>query len=153
VENLHTVGIVPVYSLTEGLGAKTLRKLIRSGVDYWSERIPDHIPAATLERTELADLGWALKHIHFPEGPDHLMHAQRRFTFDELLLLQLAVLRNRRAWQSVPGQPISITDEFLDAFLPNFWMPSCSMSSPIRSLERSAVPSRIFAGMPNRTCP
>ncbi len=117
VENLHTVGIVPVYSLTEGLGAKTLRKLIRSGVDYWSERIPDHIPAATLERTELGDLGWALKHIHFPEGQDHLMHAQRRFTFDELLLLQLAVLRNRRAWQSVPGQPITITDEFLEAFL------------------------------------
>jgi ATP-dependent DNA helicase RecG len=117
VENLHTVGIIPVYNLTEGLGAKTLRKLIRSGVDYWSERIPDHIPEATLERTELADLGWALKHIHFPEGPDHLRHAQRRFTFDELLLLQLAVLRNRRAWQSVPGQPIRMTDEFLETFL------------------------------------
>lgn len=117
VENLHTVGIVPVYGLTEGLTQKTLRRLMKSAVDYWSERIPDYVPAATLDRTELADLGWAIKNIHFPEGWDHLEHARSRFIFDELLLMQLAMLGNRRAWQSVPAQPIQVSDADLETFI------------------------------------
>jgi len=116
-ENLHTIGIVPVYPLTEGLGSKMLRKLMKSTVNYWADRIPDYVPEATLERCELADLGWMYKNLHFPEGPDHLHHARNRFIFNELLLLQLAVLANRREWQSMPAQPLQIWDEYLDRFI------------------------------------
>lgn len=116
-ENLHTIGIVPVYPLTEGLNGKSLRKITKSAVTYWADRVPDPVPEATLERADLADLGWALKNLHFPEGPDHLAHAKTRFIFDELLRLQLAILRNRREWQSVPGQALDISDEFLDNFI------------------------------------
>ncbi len=115
-ENLHSSRIVPVYRLTEGLSARALRKLMRKTVDYWADRVPDYVPEATLERTDLADLGWTIRNLHFPEGTDHLEHARSRFIFDELLLLQLAVLRNRRDWQSVPGQPLIVTDAYLQAF-------------------------------------
>ena len=116
-ENLHTPSIVPVYPLTEGLGARVLRKLMKSTIEYWAERLPDYIPAATLERAELGDLGWAIKNLHFPEGWDHLEHARRRFIFDQLLLLQLAILANRREWQSVPGTALYIPDDFLESFI------------------------------------
>ncbi len=116
-ENLHTVGIVPVYPLTEGLSGKALRKITKSAVTYWADRVLDFVPEATLERADLADLGWTLKNIHFPEGPDHLAHAKNRFIFDELLRLQLAILANRREWQSVPAQVLEISDEFLDSFI------------------------------------
>ncbi len=116
-ENLHTVGIVPVYPLTEGLNGRTLRKLMKSTVMYWAERLPDYVPEGTLERADLADLGWTIKNLHFPESWDHLHHAKNRFIFDELLLLQLAVLGNRREWQAVPGQPLPISDEYLDSFM------------------------------------
>ncbi len=116
-ENLHTVGIVPVYPLTEGLSGRSLRKLIKNAIDYWSERIPDFVPEGTLERTELGDLGWALKNLHFPEGWDHLTHANKRLAFDELLTLQLAMLANRREWQSVPAQPLDVSDEYLTTFM------------------------------------
>jgi ATP-dependent DNA helicase RecG len=116
-ENLHTIGIVPVYGLTEGLRGRTLRRLMKNTVEYWSERLPDYVPQATLERTELADLGWAIKNLHFPEGWDHLRHAQNRYVFDQLLLLQLAILGNRRAWQSVPGQSLKVSDEFVESFV------------------------------------
>ncbi|MBI5668956.1 MAG: ATP-dependent DNA helicase RecG [Chloroflexi bacterium] len=116
-ENLHTNRIVPVYPLTEGLSARALRKLMRKTVEYWADRLPDYVPEATLERADLADLGWTLKNLHFPEGWDHLDHARNRYIFDQLLLLQLAVLKNRREWQSVPGQPIFVSDEFLQSFI------------------------------------
>ncbi|MEO8607341.1 MAG: ATP-dependent DNA helicase RecG [Chloroflexota bacterium] len=117
VENLHTIGIIPVYPLTEGLGSKSLRKLMKSTIGYWAERVPDFVPEATLERTELADLGWMYKNLHFPEGPDHLQHARDRFIFNDLLLLQLTVLANRREWQSVPAQPLQVWDEYLERFI------------------------------------
>ncbi|MBZ0297768.1 MAG: ATP-dependent DNA helicase RecG, partial [Anaerolineae bacterium] len=84
---------------------------------YWAGRLPDYIPEPTIDRAELADLGWALKNIHFPEGWDHLDHARRRLVFDELLLLQLAILENRRDWQAVPADAQEVPDNFIDDFL------------------------------------
>ncbi|MFZ4815016.1 MAG: ATP-dependent DNA helicase RecG, partial [Phototrophicaceae bacterium] len=117
-ENLQGRGIVPVYPLTKGLNSRRLRKLMQETVGYWAERIPDYIPTSVLDRNELADLGWALKNIHFPEGNDHLLHAQRRLAFDELLLMQLAIMSNRRDWQSVRAVPLSVWNEWLAEFLP-----------------------------------
>lgn len=117
VENLHTIGIVPVYPLTEGLKARGLRRLMKTAVEYWAGHLPDYMPEPTLDRGELADLGWALRNIHFPEGWDHLDHARRRMVFDELLLLQLAILGNRRDWQSVPAEALEVPDNFIDDFL------------------------------------
>ncbi len=116
-DNLHTIGIVPVYRLTEGLRARGVRRLMKNAVSYWAERLPDYVPEATLERVDLGDLGWALQNVHFPKGQDHLHHARRRLAFDELLLLQLAILGNRHEWQSVPADPLPVSDEFAEAFL------------------------------------
>ncbi len=116
-DNLRARGIVPVYGLTKGLNARRIRNLAEDAVNFWSNRLPDYIPEAVLDRTELADLGWMLKNLHFPEGWDHLHHAQRRFVFDELLLMQMAILSNRREWQSEPAEPIAATEDWLEAFL------------------------------------
>jgi len=132
-ENLHTIGIVPVYPLTEGLSGKVLRKFMKSTVNYWANRVPDYIPEATLERCELSDLGWMYKNLHFPEGPDHLQHAKSRFIFNDLLLLQLAVLANRREWQSVPAQPLPVWDEYLDRFI------QAVFPYPLTGAQRKAI--------------
>jgi ATP-dependent DNA helicase RecG len=116
-ENLRTPGIVPVYRLTEGLTARTMRRLMREAVSYWAERLPDYMPASVLDRTELADLGWAIKNLHFPEGHDHLEHARQRHAFDQLILLQLAILRARREVQAVPALPLPVSDDFLESFI------------------------------------
>jgi ATP-dependent DNA helicase RecG len=116
-ENLHTIGIVPVYPLTEGVTARAFRRLMKKTVDQYADYIPDHIPLATLERAELADINWTYKHLHFPQGDDHLHHARRRFIFDQLLTLQLGILTNRRDWQAVPGLALTVDDGWLDEFL------------------------------------
>ena len=109
--NLLTVGLVPVYPLTEGLTQRGMRRLMRDVVPNKTRDMPDPVPEATLERAGLADLAWALQQAHFPEGPDHLRHARDRLLFDELLALQLAVLENRREWQSRPADTLAMPDD------------------------------------------
>jgi ATP-dependent DNA helicase RecG len=117
LDDLRAAKIVPVYPLTEGLNARQMRRLVERVLDYWTEHIPDYVPESILERTELADLGWALRNLHLPESWDHLEHAKRRYIFDQLLLVQLAILHNRRTWQSVPADPLPVSDEQIEAML------------------------------------
>ncbi|MBN1202618.1 MAG: ATP-dependent DNA helicase RecG [Anaerolineae bacterium] len=116
-ENLHTGRIVPVYALTQGLSARTMRRLVRHALDQWGDHMPDYMPTSVLERTDLADLGWALRQIHYPDSHEYLAHARTRLTFDELFLFQMGVMGNRRDWQSVSGLPVQVSDEWLDQFL------------------------------------
>lgn len=117
VENLHTTGIVPVYRMTKGLRPRLFRRVMKALADDWAAELPDPVPRTVLERCELADLGWAVQQSHFPEGWDHLRHARRRITFDELLMLQLAMLAKRREWQSVAGPALVVEDDFLESFI------------------------------------
>lgn len=118
-ENWHTTGIVPVYRLTEGLGGRRLRNLMRETVFYWADRLPDYMPLPTLERAELADLGWTVKNMHFPETQDHLEHARNRYIFDQLILLQMSIMANRRDWQAAPAPQLPVSDDYLDEFISN----------------------------------
>lgn len=133
-ENLHTIGIVPVYRMTKGLSARLYRKQIRALSEDWARKIPDPLPATVLERVELAELGWALQQIHFPEGWDHLRHARRRLAFDDLITLQLTLLGKRRQWQSTPSAPLEVSDLALDAFL-----------NQVFSFELTAAQQRVTA--------
>jgi ATP-dependent DNA helicase RecG len=114
--NLQKGWIVPIYNLTEGVSAKMMRGLMKQVVDEWSNQIPDYMPESVLDRTEMVDLGWALRQIHFPDNWDYLYYAQERVAFDELMLLQLGILTKRREWQSVPAIPLPVDDEWLNTF-------------------------------------
>ena len=116
-DNLHTTGIVPIYRMTKGMRPRIFRKTMKALSSEWARKYPDPVPLSVLDRTELGDLGWAIQQIHFPEGLDHLDHAKRRLVFDDLLMLQLAVLRNRRAWQATPSVPLEVSDQSLADFI------------------------------------
>ncbi len=112
-DNLHTRAIVPVYPLTEGVPARTMRRIVKATVDYWAPRLPDYLPESVLDRAELVELGWALRQAHFPDNWDFHTYAMERLAFDELFLLQMAMLARRRDWQRVPGIPLPVTDSWL----------------------------------------
>lgn len=114
---LHTARLVPVYPLTSGLMARWLRKLMKRTVDYWAGRLPEHLPQTVRDRANLMDLQTAIRQIHFPDGRDKLRRARCRLAFDELFLIQIGVLRQRRLWQSEPGQAIPADDQRLQAFV------------------------------------
>jgi ATP-dependent DNA helicase RecG len=114
---VHTGRLVPVYPLTEGVSQKWLRRLIKQTVDYWTQRLPDYLPPASRERLAMPTLDQAVRQIHFPDNWEDLERARRRLAFDEFLLIQLGVLRQRRQWRSQPGRPVSVNEGLLQEFV------------------------------------
>ena len=49
------------------------------------------------------DLPTAIQQIHFPGQSRAAESARHRLAFDEFLLIQLGMLRQRQKWQSQPG--------------------------------------------------
>ena len=114
---VHTGRLVPVYPLTQGLRVRWLRKIMKRTVDYWTKRLPDHLPAPTRERLNLMSLDRAVAQIHFPDSAQNLAQARRRLGFDEFFVLQLGVLRQRQEWRGLPALPVPVGQSKLDAFL------------------------------------
>ncbi len=114
---VHTGRLVPVYPLTQGLHARWLRRIMKRTIDYWTKRLPDHLPAQMRERLQLMPLEQAVAQMHFPDDLQTLARARRRLSFDEFFVLQLGVLQQRRQWQSDPGIPVRVDRSRLDTFL------------------------------------
>jgi len=115
-ELIHTGRLVPVYPLTQGLSGKWLRHLVYNTIEYWSKRLPDHLPEDVLKRTGLMPLGQAIAQIHFPENETRALEAKHRLAFDEFLLIQLGVLRQRQRWQQEPGRALQVHEALLQEF-------------------------------------
>ena len=117
LDPLRTRRIVPVYPLTEGLNAGKLREIMQRAVKEWAPRVPDPLPVEIRKRRRLLSLPGAIQQMHFPDDQEAIRRARQRLAYDELLLLQLGVQRQRRDWLDHPGMSLEIDQEQLDAFL------------------------------------
>ncbi len=116
-ELLNTARLVPVYPLTEGISNRWLRKITRRVVDYWSPRIADDLPEVVRGSAGLTSLSAALTQIHFPDSQATLEAARKRLAFDELFLLQLGLLKQKRLWRAENGRALNTDRGLLDKFL------------------------------------
>lgn len=115
---IHTGRLVPVYPLTEGVGPRWLRRLVKRTADRWVPEIVDHLPAMLRQRANLLDLPMALSQIHFPDSQDSLERARRRLAFDEFLLIQLGVLQRKQDWQDgQPGNAMRVENGLVRSFV------------------------------------
>lgn len=117
---LHTGRIVPVYRLTQGVTSHALRKLTAQVTQYWARKQADPLPPEMIERNGLLTYGETLAQIHYPDSEAKLEEARHRLAFDELLLLQLGILRQRQEWQSATGRPMKVEDTWLNSLLDSF---------------------------------
>lgn len=114
-EQLHTNRIVPVYPLTADVGQRWLRGLMNRVVTHWALRVPDPLPASVIESANLEPLSDALLQAHFPDSQEQINRARLRLAFDELFLLQLAVLQQKQAWQGQTARRFNAPQSWLDA--------------------------------------
>jgi ATP-dependent DNA helicase RecG len=98
-QHLNTARIVPVYPLTSQITQRWLRRLMNQVVSFWAPKFKDPLPANIKSREGLMDLQDALVQIHFPDSEEELKRARFRIAFDEIFLLQLGVLQQKRSWQ------------------------------------------------------
>lgn len=95
---LHTGRIVPLYPLTEGVSQRMLRRIVLDVLDAIDPaQFEDPLPHALRARHALPTLTESLREAHFPESLESADTARRRFAYEELLHLQLVVLRERAA--------------------------------------------------------
>lgn len=98
--------ILPVYSLTDGISQRQMRRLVSLTVESLSEQVDEVFPDEFLERYRLLPIRRALPQMHQPATQTQLDDARRRFIYQELLVMQLALAmrrqRLRRAQQAVP---------------------------------------------------
>lgn len=91
---IHTGGLVAIYPETEGITSRWLRFLVKTYLPL-SASAQDPLPEETRRRHDLPEIKVALRHIHFPDSREQAAQAERRFIFEELLLVQLRALRER----------------------------------------------------------
>jgi ATP-dependent DNA helicase RecG len=115
-EMLHTGRLRPTYRLTEGLFPRQVRTIVKAAVDFYALRLEDYLPLYLRQRVRVLDLPTAMYQIHFPDNPQTLERARRRLAFDEFLLIQLGVLRQRQKWQSVPAAALAVDSAAFGAF-------------------------------------
>lgn len=112
-QQLNTNRIVPVYPLSRQITQRWLRKTQFNVVKFWADRVPEFLPDVVRESAQLVPLQEALIQIHFPDTEELLHSAQRRFAFDEIFLLQLGVIRQKRQWQGLTGTAFSVSEAWL----------------------------------------
>jgi len=95
--------IVPVYSETEGLHQKYIRRIMAHAVDNYSQYVLSPIPDEICEKRGLRDIRGAVRSIHFPATDERIEEynemrsdAHRRLIYDEFFFLQLAMALKRK---------------------------------------------------------
>ena len=115
---IHTGRLVPVYPLTEGLAPRRLRSIVWNALEPWSPRIEEHLPEDIRQRAGLMPIREAVMQAHYPDDLQMLEAAHRRLAFDELFLIQMAVLVRRKRWQeTVEGIPLQTDQTVLSSFI------------------------------------
>lgn len=106
---IHTGGLVPVYPETRGVSSRWLRYLISTFIDA-RKSLEDPLPPEIVKRNTLLPFQQALYAIHFPKTRDEAKEAERRFSFEDLLLIQLHTLRERMRLKKkrAPEIPIDV---------------------------------------------
>ena len=104
-EGEPTVGLLPVYPLTEGLQQWQIRRIVRQALESHAGLLDEVFPAEYLEGHQLWPLRQALPEIHFPTDRQGLHNARRRFVYQELFILQLALAVKRGQQQSAGQSP------------------------------------------------
>jgi ATP-dependent DNA helicase RecG len=92
---LNTGRIVPIYRLTEGITQRLLRQWVAYALDRVADWGDDPVPAELVARRELPDRVEAFREAHFPEALEASRAARRRFAYEELVAIQLRILRAR----------------------------------------------------------
>lgn len=87
----NTGKIIPIYPLTYKLSQNKLRSIIENGLKLVLGSLEETIPEYILKMYNLEDINTALRQIHFPTSFENYSKARRRFVFEELLTVQLAL--------------------------------------------------------------
>jgi ATP-dependent DNA helicase RecG len=112
---LATADFAPVYPASEDVTPKKLREVVGAALVH-ARDLPDPLPAELKQREGLplrADALWAL---HRPRSGQEAERGRRRLAFDELLVLQLGLLRRHRGEEQAVAPALAAPGELIERY-------------------------------------
>jgi ATP-dependent DNA helicase RecG len=98
--NKNTGKIIPIYPLTYELSQNILRQIIENGLKETENNLEETLPEYLLEEYRLLGINEAIKGIHFPKDFDEYNKARDRLVYEELLVMQLALLNLKNRYNT-----------------------------------------------------
>ncbi len=149
---IHTGRLVPVYPLTQGIQNRALRGYVRKALDLCADQLEDPLPAELRLRHGHVELAQAIRQAHYPDNAEALETARRRLAYDELLMLQLAVVaRKARRAASVRTAPLPFPPALREQFVAGLPFPltgaqTRAVERILADLERETPMARLLQG-------
>ena len=95
----NTGRIIPIYPLTYELKRNTLRKIMENGLAEVKGMLPETLPEYIMKENNLWDINNTIERIHFPVELSDFNKARERLVFEELLTMQLALLKLKNNYE------------------------------------------------------
>lgn len=113
IERADKAEVHPVYPTTEKLSVKAISNSVRNALALVG-KIPETLSDDILKKYDLVSLDFATRQIHFPSDEKNIEPARHRLIFDELLTLQLGLLKLKE--KDVKGNSCKIKKDFTNEF-------------------------------------
>lgn len=113
IERADKAEVHPVYPTTEKLSVKAISNSVRNALALVG-KIPETLSDDILKKYDLVSLDFATRQIHFPTDEKNVEPARYRLIFDELLTLQLGLLKLKE--KDVKGNSCKIKKDFTNEF-------------------------------------
>jgi len=120
---LNTGKIIPFYKISKelrasNLGDLSLRRIINSALEKYSEHLQETLPDDILKEHNLMPIIDTVRNMHYPVDAHTLNNALNRLKFEELLYLEiLVVLRKYNYKHKRIGNAFSIRTNLVSRFL------------------------------------
>ncbi len=147
----HTGRIVPVYAETKGLTSRWLRYVIKPLLIQFHEIFPESLPQEILEKQKFLPINEALWQVHFPDSFESADAAKARFSFEELLIIQLSVLKERAKLMQRQAPQCTLDEKLMQDFVASLpftltdSQKQCSFQI-LKDMEKPAPMSRLLEG-------
>lgn len=115
-EPTNTGRLVPIYPETEGLTSRFIRWQLQTLISY-ADQLEDPIPENILRGLHLPNLAQSLRQIHFPKSIQDYEAAQKRFSFQQMYLVQIASQMVKMDWDKQNAVSISFDENFVKNFV------------------------------------
>jgi ATP-dependent DNA helicase RecG len=103
--------VVPRYAPIAGIGNPVLRDILRNAFERYGDCIEEVLPEKILTERGYGSRRDAIEAVHFPADLETSLDAHRRFIFEDLFLLELALLMRRRQAKTLTvAHPIRVPD-------------------------------------------
>lgn len=142
----------PIYKETKGISSlwiqKTLEKIFNEKIHT---QVTDPIPEYVLKKYSLPDIQKALLWIHRPEKKEHAEAARKRFSFQEIFLIQVARTKEREESKKDGSYCVATEEKILQEFIDNLpFEPTDAqinaMNIVVEDLKKTHPMSRLLEG-------